>query len=184
MFNYLLQDLRRNHKLTRERGGNFNLKGLIIITCFRVAQLGYSLYKKNPLGFVPYLFLTLPYRILFEGLIGIEIHPSTEIGPGLVIYHGQGIVIHKQCKIGCNCTLFHGVTLGTSSVKANLGDNSCVPVVGNNCSIGTGAIVIGDISIGEGAAIGAGAVVTKSVPSNAVAVGNPARILEKSLKSN
>lgn len=181
MLIYFLEDLRRNNKLTEERGGNFNIKGLVIVTCFRIAQFGYFLYKKNPLGIVPYLFFTLPYRIFFEAIVGVEIHPDTEIGPGLVIYHGQGIVIHKKCKIGSNCTLFHGVTLGTNSVKAISSDNPCVPVIGNNCSIGTGAILLGDISVGDEAVIGAGAVVTKSVPSNAVAVGNPARILENLL---
>lgn len=183
MLNYLQEDLRRNFQLTRELGGNFNIKGLVIVTCFRIAQFGYSLYKKNLLGIVPYLFLTFPYRILFEGFLGIEIHPDTEIGSGLVIFHGQGIVIHKKCKIGCNCTLWHGVTLGTSLIKANSSNNPCVPVIGNNCSIATGAIIIGDVSIGDGSVIGAGAVVTKSVPSNTVAIGNAARVLESNLQS-
>jgi putative colanic acid biosynthesis acetyltransferase WcaB len=101
-----------------------------------------------------------------------------QIEGGLVIFHGQGIVIHDKARIGRNCMLRHGITIGTSLSKMRVDNNPCVPTIGDNCNIGAGAIIIGDISIGDDASIGAGTVVTKSVPAGGVMVGSSARLIE------
>lgn len=99
-------------------------------------------------------------------LTGIEIHPGAQIGKRLVIDHGVGCVIGETAVIGDDCVIFHGVTLGGMKfepVKRH-------PTVGNNVLIGTGAKVLGPITIGDGTKIGANAVVIKDVPPNSVIV--------------
>ena len=104
---------------------------------------------------------------------GIEIHPGAEIGPGLFIDHGMGVVIGETAEIGRNCTLYHGVTLGGTG-KAR---GKRHPTLGNGVTVGAGAKLLGNITVGDGAKIGAGAVVLCDVPANCTAVGVPARIL-------
>jgi len=106
--------------------------------------------------------------------MSIYIPLGTQIGGGLVVFHGFGIVINENAVIGENVTIRHNVTIGG---KAKNG-RDC-PKIGNNVDVGAGAILLGDIEIGEGASIGAGAVVLQSVPANMVAVGNPARIIPR-----
>jgi putative colanic acid biosynthesis acetyltransferase WcaB len=176
----LAADYRQNRVRVQETGGgnNRNLKGLTIVTCFRIAQAATQLGRIPVAGVLPKLLIVLPYRILFEFLLGIEIPPRVQIEGGLVIFHGQGIVIHDKARIGRNCMLRHGITIGTSLSKVRADNNPCVPTIGDNCNIGASAIIIGDISIGDDASIGAGTVVTKSVPAGGVMVGSPARLIE------
>lgn len=87
------------------------------------------------------------------------------------IQHGYGTIISAK-SIGTDCWINQLVTIGHSNVGKN-------PIIGNNVQIGTGAIVIGDITIGNNVLIGAGSVVVKSVPDNCTVVGNPARIIKK-----
>jgi serine O-acetyltransferase len=103
----------------------------------------------------------------------IEIHPGATIGRRVVIDHGVGVVIGETAIIGDDCLIYHGATLGGKTldpVKRH-------PTVGNNVTIGAGAKLIGNISIGDGCAIGANAVVTKDMPAGTVAVGVNARLL-------
>ena len=93
-------------------------------------------------------------------ITGIEIHPGAKLGRRLVIDHGMGMVIGETAEVGDDCILFHGVTLG--GVKFHPGKRH--PTVGNHVLIGTGATILGPISIGNNARIGANAFVTKDVP--------------------
>lgn len=105
----------------------------------------------------------------------IEIHPGADIGKGLFIDHGCGIVIGETCVIGDNCTIYHSVTLGGTGkdkIKRH-------PTIGNNVMIGAGSKVLGPINIGDNAKIGAGSVVVKDVPPNTTIIGNYANILKK-----
>ncbi|MFH0876675.1 MAG: serine O-acetyltransferase EpsC [Candidatus Omnitrophota bacterium] len=105
-------------------------------------------------------------------LTGIEIHPGAQIGAGLFIDHGMGVVIGETSVVGNNVTLYQGVTLGgTGKEKGKRHPN-----VGDNVVIGTGAKVLGNITIGENSYIGANAVVVKDVPPNSTVVGVPGRI--------
>ena len=107
-------------------------------------------------------------------LTGIEIHPGARIGEGVFIDHGMGVVIGETSEIGDNVTLYQGVTLGgTSHLRAKRH-----PTLGNHVVVGTGAQLIGAITIGDNAKVGAGSVVVTSVPANATVVGVPGRVVE------
>ena len=106
-------------------------------------------------------------------ITGIEIHPNAKIGKRLFIDHGMGIVIGETAIIGDNCHLYQGVTLGGTSTKKDKRH----PTLKNNVTVGAGAKLIGNISVGENAKIGAGAVVISNVPDNATVVGVPAHVV-------
>ena len=111
-------------------------------------------------------------------LTGIEIHPKAKIGKNLFIDHGMGVVIGETSDIGDNVTIYHMATLGGISPSVN-SDNQREtkrhPTLQDNVVIGSGAQVLGPITIGKNAKIGANAVVTKDVPENGVMVGIPAK---------
>lgn len=104
---------------------------------------------------------------------GIDIHPSTPIGPGLRIGHFGGIVVNDRAVIGRNVSITQGVTIG----QVNRGRRQGVPTVGDGVYIGPGAKVIGAVRVGSNVAIGANAVVVDDVPDDAVVVGNPGRVI-------
>jgi len=106
---------------------------------------------------------------------GIEIHPAAKIGKGLFIDHGMGLVIGETTEIGDNVTLFHGVTLG--GVSSHKGKRH--PTLEDGVVVGTGAKILGAITIGECSRVGANAVVIKDVPRDSVVVGVPGRVVEK-----
>ena len=111
-------------------------------------------------------------------LTGIEIHPKAKIGKNLFIDHGMGVVIGETSEIGNNVTIYHGVTLGGISPSIDSDKQRDVkrhPTLKNNVVVGSGAQILGPVTVGENAKIGANAVVTKDVPDNAVMVGIPAK---------
>ena len=108
-------------------------------------------------------------------ITGIEIHPGATIGEGFFIDHGTGVVIGETTVIGDNVTLFQGVTLGGTGKQTGKRH----PNIGNNVVVGTGAKVLGNITIGENSYIGANAVVIKDVPSNSTVVGVPGRVTKQ-----
>jgi serine O-acetyltransferase len=105
-------------------------------------------------------------------LTGIEIHPAARLGPGLFIDHGMGLVIGETTEVGRNVTLLQGVTLGGTSLKREKRH----PTLGDNVVVGTGAAVLGAITIGDGSRIGAGSVVVRDVPPSSVVVGVPGKV--------
>jgi serine O-acetyltransferase len=106
---------------------------------------------------------------LARAVTGIEIHPAAQIGEGFFIDHGMGVVIGETAEIGNDVTLYQGVTLGGT------GFATCKrhPTVQDNETIGTGAKLLGPITIGHGAKIGANSVVIHDVPPKSTVVGNP-----------
>jgi serine O-acetyltransferase len=100
---------------------------------------------------------------------GVEIHPSADIGPGLFIDHGSGVVIGETAEIGENVTMYQGVTLGGTGFASGKRH----PTVEDNVTIGSGAKLLGPITVGHGSKIGANAVVIHDVPPNSTVVGNP-----------
>jgi len=157
---FVLQDWRSNR-------GNF--KGRFLCFLFRIAN-----YSKNsrPLRviFFPYNIL---YKVFAEFIMGVELPYRVTIGGGLNLCHAQGLVLNPDCVLGSNVVLRHCTTIGNARPNGNS------PTIGNNVEIGCNVVIIGDISVGDGAVIGAGSVVVKSVPANAVVVGNPARIVRR-----
>jgi len=109
---------------------------------------------------------------------GIEIHPGAKIGRNLFIDHGMGVVIGETSEIKDNVTIYHMVTLGGISPSTNSDDQRDAkrhPTLEDNVVIGSGAQVLGPVTIGKNAKVGANAVVTKDVSENAVMIGIPAK---------
>ena len=108
-----------------------------------------------------------------RAVTGIEIHPGAVLGRGLFIDHGMGVVIGETAVLGRNVTLFQGVTLGGTGKEKGKRH----PTLGNNVVVGTGAKVLGNLTIGDNVQIGANAVVIRDVPANSVVVGVPGRVV-------
>ena len=111
-------------------------------------------------------------------LTGIEIHPKAKIGKNLFIDHGMGVVIGETSEVGDNVTIYHMVTLGGIAPSINSDNQRNVkrhPTIENEVVIGSGAQVLGPVTVGCCAKIGANAVITKDVPEKAVMVGIPAK---------
>ncbi|MEM6517533.1 MAG: serine acetyltransferase [Bacteroidota bacterium] len=111
------------------------------------------------------------WRRLFTQNFQFKIFGSTLIDGGLMCYHPFSSVINAKT-IGKNFQFRNGLTVGN---KDN--DNSRLPTIGDNVTVGAQAVIIGDIVIGSNVIIGAGSVVVKDVPSNVIVAGNPAKII-------
>ena len=110
-------------------------------------------------------------------LTGIEIHPKAKIGKNLFIDHGLGVVIGETSEIGNNVTIYQNVTLGGVAPSINSNDQRNTkrhPTLEDNVVVGSGAQILGPITIGKNSLIGANAVVTKNVPDKSIMVGIPA----------
>ncbi len=116
---------------------------------------------------VPLLPRTI--SMLSRTLTGVEIHPAAQIGERLFIDHGSGVVIGETAEIGNGVTLYQGVTLGGTGFACGKRH----PTVEDNVTIGSGAKLLGPITIGHGAKIGANSVVVHDVPPKSTVVGNP-----------
>jgi serine O-acetyltransferase len=103
----------------------------------------------------------------------IEIHPAAKIGDALFIDHGTGVVVGETAEIGDNVTLYQGVTLGGTGFATGKRH----PTVEDNVTIGSGAKLLGPITVGHGAKIGANSVVITDVPPNSTVVGNPGHVV-------
>ncbi len=106
---------------------------------------------------------------------GIEIHPGAQIGEGLFIDHGNGVIIGETTIIGNNVTLYQGVTLGGTGKE----HGKRHPTIADNVMISAGAKVLGSFTVGENSKIGAGSVVLEEVPPNCTVVGVPGRIVKR-----
>ena len=140
--------------------------GIKAVLLYRVAHFFWII--KMP--FIPRYISEIARQIT-----GIEIHPGAEIGSDFFIDHGGGVVIGETSEIGENVTLYQGVVLGGTSnnpVKRH-------PTLGNNVVVGTGAKLLGAITIGDNVKIGANSVVIEDVPANSVVVGVPGKIISR-----
>ena len=100
---------------------------------------------------------------------GVEIHPAARIGRDFFVDHGSGVVVGETAEVGDRVTLFQGVTLGGTGFATGKRH----PTVEDNVTIGSGAKLLGPITVGHGAKIGANSVVIHDVPPNTTVVGNP-----------
>lgn len=103
----------------------------------------------------------------------IEIHPGAQIGHRLFIDHGMGVVIGETSVVGDDVTLYQGVTLGGTGKEKGKRH----PTLGNGVVVGTGAKVLGNIVVGDNCRVGAGSVVLRSIPENSTIVGVPGHIV-------
>jgi len=107
---------------------------------------------------------------------GLEIHPGAKIGPGFFVDHGMGVVIGETTEIGRNCVIFHNVTLGGTGKH----HGKRHPTLGDNVYIGTGATLLGPITVGDNVLIGSNSfIVMCDAPSDTTVAGTPARIIKK-----
>lgn len=105
----------------------------------------------------------------------IEIHPGAQLGHGILIDHGSGVVIGETTVVGDNCTIYQGVTLG----GVGLNKEKRHPTLGNNVTVGCGAKILGAFEVGDNCSIAANAVLLKPLEDNVTAVGIPARPVKK-----
>jgi serine O-acetyltransferase len=108
-------------------------------------------------------------------MTAIEIHPGAEIGSDFFIDHGAGVVVGETAEIGNNVTLYAGVVLGGTSLEKKKRH----PTLGDNVVVGTGAKILGPVTIGDNVRIGANSVVVNNIPSNSVVVGVPGKIISR-----
>jgi putative colanic acid biosynthesis acetyltransferase WcaB len=151
-----------------------NPKIQLTLLAFRAAQRIARAPRPLFLLGVPFLVL---YRVIFEWLLGIELHWSLEVGPRLRIFHGYGLVVNPASRIGADCVLRHTTTLGLKETADEAPGGA--PVLGDRVDVGPHVVILGPVKVGDGAVIGAGAVVTHDVPASATVVGNPARAIAK-----
>ena len=174
MFKRLNYDLERI--LNEDPAATSKLEVLLLYPCIHALiayRIAHFLYLKKR------FFVARLISQLSRFFTGIEIHPGAKIGKGLFIDHGMGVVIGETAEVGDNVTLYHGVTLGGTGKDTGKRH----PTIEDNVLIGTGAKVLGPITVGEGAKIGANAVVVKNVPAKATAVGSPAKNIVRALEA-
>ena len=149
---------------------------LEVIVCYPGLQalffhrFAHWLYKVG----IPFLPRFISHLARF--LTGIEIHPGAQIGKGVFIDHGMGVVIGETAIVGDYSLIYQGVTLGGTGKESGKRH----PTLGENVVVGGGAKVLGNIQIGNNVRIGAGSVVLRDVPSNCTVVGIPGRVVYRS----
>jgi serine O-acetyltransferase len=116
---------------------------------------------------VPLAPLAISY--LSRAVTGVEIHPAARIGDDFFIDHGSGVVIGETAEVGRSVTLYQGVTLGGTGFQRGKRH----PTVEDNVTVGSGAKLLGPITVGHGAKVGANTVVVEDVPPRSTVVGNP-----------
>ena len=167
-------ELRRDIAAARERDPAARRAGRLAILAAWPgvhALLAHRLAHGLQCAGVPVLPRAIAY--LSRAVTGIEIHPAARIGDGLFIDHGTGVVIGETAEIGRDVTIYQGVTLGGTGFATGKRH----PTVQDNVTIGSGAKLLGPITIGHGAKIGANAVVIHDVPANSTVVGNPGHVV-------
>ena len=145
----------------------FNYPGVWALANYRIAH---ALHVKG-------------FKVVARALMGIsqiitntDIHPACTIGRRVFIDHAFGVVVGETAIVGNDVLIYQGVTLGGVSLDRGVKRH---PTIGNHTVIGSGAKILGDITIGENCRIGSNSVVVKSIPDDSTAVGVPARVIEK-----
>jgi serine O-acetyltransferase len=116
---------------------------------------------------VPLLPRTIAYAS--RAVTGVEIHPAARIGSDFFIDHGSGVVIGETAEIGNRCTLYQGVTLGGTGFARGKRH----PTLEDDVTVGSGAKLLGPVTVGRNAKVGANTVVIENVPPHTTVVGNP-----------
>jgi serine acetyltransferase len=139
----------------------------IVLASLRLAQWAWtheSVWWRRP--------ALIWHRWFIGFVIGVDIPPQVQIGPGLQLYHPAGIVLQSDVSLGSGCILRHHVTIGSRTSPG--GKQGPSPRIGDGVEFGVGSSVLGDIHIGDAARIGAHALVLHNVPDRVAVGGNPA----------
>jgi serine O-acetyltransferase len=142
---------------------------------FYLRKLAFYSNKKKSLGIFGYIYNRILYHH-YRFQYGFDISPATCIGPGLYIGHFGGVVISPYAVLGANINIAHGVTIGATSRGKRLG----APTLEDRVWVGAHAIIVGKVTIGRNALIAPGAYVNFDVPSEAVVLGNPGKVVSMS----
>jgi serine O-acetyltransferase len=165
MWNNLREDL-------RSYGGDPTRRGFWTMVVYRFGRWRYSISSRAVR--LPFSFAYKLLKIISESLTGTELPCEAVVGKRLRIEHSFDIVVSGDAVIGDDVVIRNGVTIGLRH-EGQRGS----PVIGNRVDIGAGAKILGPIRIGDDVSIGANAVVIRDVPSGCIAVGVPARVVEK-----
>lgn len=147
--------------------GFLRIPGFRYTTLLRIAR---SYGRWHPLG-LAFGF----WQSRMGSRYGYQIPAAVELGPGFYVGHFGPIVMNREVVIGANCNIAHNCTIG----QANRGRNRGVPRLGNQVWIGTGAIIVGGITIGDDVLIAPGAYVNEDVPDHSLVLGNPAVVTQR-----
>lgn len=153
----------------RTYDGDLTRQGLWVLLVYRFGRWRYRIQQRWLR--LPFSFLYKILKLLSQILTGIDLPCEVQIGRRLVIEHFGGIVISGDTVLGDDVVIRNGVTIGLKHTN-----NPGAPVIGNRVDIGTGAKILGSITIGDDVVIGANAVVLQDIPANCLAVGVPAII--------
>lgn len=165
MFNNIRQDL-ETYK------GDWTQQGFWVMVVYRYGRWRYTIgcsIIRRPFSLV--------YKVLYKFVqivAGVELPCEVVVGKNFRIDHFGDIIISGFAEFGDNCVIRNGVTVGLRRVNEPV-----APKIGNNVDIGSGARVLGDITIGDNVAIGANAVVLQNIPPNSIAAGVPARVIPR-----
>jgi serine O-acetyltransferase len=173
----MIREVRADMSRYRNKGASWGqIFGNPAVWALSWYRFGHWLYKERspgllrPFGKVLYLF---GYKF-FEIVMEMHLDPSTEIGGGLYLGHSGAIHFNPEAVIGKNCDIAPHVTIGTSAMG-----RKGAPRVGNDVYVGTGATIIGKVSVGDGAKIAANTLVITNVPAGATVMGVPGRVVMK-----
>ena len=155
--------------------GDLTRQGLWVLLIYRFGRWRYRINSRWLR--LPFSFLYKILKLLSQILTGIDLPCEVTIGRRLIIEHFGGIIISGDTIIGDDVIIRNGVTIGLKRTN-----NPGAPVIGNRVDIGTGAKILGPISIGDDVVIGANAVVLQNIPANSLAVGVPAIIKSRQAK--
>jgi len=177
MFKHISDDIAA--VIERDPAARSRIEVFLLYSGFHAVMLhraAHACYKRN------WFFLAKLISQFSRFLTGIEIHPGAKIGRRLFIDHGMGVVVGETAEIGDNVTLYHDVTLGGVAPSIDSDSQRNVkrhPTLADNVIVGSGAQVLGPITVGRCARVGANSVVVKDVPERVTVVGSPARIASK-----
>lgn len=153
----------------RTYDGDLTRQGLWVLMVYRFGRWRYGIRQRGLR--LPFSLLYKILKLLSQILTGIDLPCEVQIGRRLVIEHFGGIIISGDTVLGDDVVIRNGVTIGLKRTH-----NPGAPVIGNRVDIGTGAKILGPITIGDDVVIGANAVVLQDIPANSLAVGVPAII--------
>lgn len=149
------------------------------------ARLCQSFDQRGCFGRVTHMLFRQAHKWT-QNAAGIDLPWEIQLGPGVAIMHGWGLVISPDARIGGNVTLFHGVTLGRKDEVSEDGTRTVggSPILADGVWIGPHSVVLGPVHIGRNARVAAGSVVLNDVPDGAIVAGNPARIVRRNAPSD
>jgi len=162
-----LMDLIRDLRQDRVVHGSWRNRALWAMAVYRFGRWGMEMRAGPFRWIVNKVYGTV--TVFAPILTGVALDRATRVGRRFHIVHPGMVLIHPQAVFGDRCGVMHNVTVGMNT-------DGGVPTVGDDVFIGTGAVVLGAIHIGDGARIGANSLVLTDVPAGAMAIGVPAKI--------